>query len=114
MCFTVLIISYGDANVKGLRHNNFEYVWCGTIVQSEQSWGWVGFLWNVTSGGAWSWWVCTKRCVERFGFCGRRGGKKSDKWGERLCASGLGSGIGIGGGNDGGKRVRWEAVVSKK
>lgn len=52
MCFTVLIISYGGANVKGLRHNNFEYVWCGTIVQSVQSWdGWF-FLWNVTSGGA--------------------------------------------------------------
>ena len=52
MCFTVIIISYGGANVKGLRHNNFEYVWCGTIVQSVQSWdGWF-FLWNVTSGGA--------------------------------------------------------------
>ena len=68
MCFTVLIIPYEGANVKGLRHNNFEYVWCGTIVQSVQSWLWVGFLWNVTSGGVWSWWVCTKRCVERFGF----------------------------------------------
>ena len=34
--------------------------------------------------------------------------------GERMYASGLGSGIGVGGGNDGGKRVRWEAVVSKK
>lgn len=32
----------------------------------------------------------------------------------RECASGLGSGIGVGGGNDDGKRVRWEAVVSKK
>lgn len=31
-----------------------------------------------------------------------------------MCASGLGIGIGVGGGNDGGKRVRWEAVVSKK
>ena len=81
MCFTVLIISYGGANVKDLRHNNFEYVCGGTIVQNEQSWGWAGFLWNVTSGGVWSWWVCTKRCVERFGFCGRRGGKKSDKLG---------------------------------
>lgn len=48
------------------------------------------------------------------GFCGRRGGKKSDKWGWWMCASGLGSGIGFGGGNDDGKRVRWEAVVSKK
>ena len=40
--------------------------------------------------------------------------KSRTSWGERLCASGLGSGIGVGGGNDGGKRVRWEAVVSKK
>ena len=40
--------------------------------------------------------------------------KSRTGWGERLCASGLGSGIGVGGGNDGGKRVRWEAVVSKK
>ena len=32
----------------------------------------------------------------------------------RECASGLGIGIGVGGGNDGGKRVRWEEVVSKK
>ena len=44
MCFTVLIIPYEGANVKDLRHNNFEYVWYGTIVQSEQSWLWVGFL----------------------------------------------------------------------
>ena len=34
--------------------------------------------------------------------------------GWRWCASGGGWGIGVGGGNDGGKRVRWEAVVSKK
>ena len=32
----------------------------------------------------------------------------------REYASGSGSGIGVGGGNDGGKRVRWEEVVSKK
>ena len=50
-------------------------------MQSVQSWGWAGFLWNVTSGEVCSWWVCTKRCVERFGFCGRWGGKKSDKLG---------------------------------
>ena len=81
MCFTVLIIPYGGENVKGLRHNNFEYVWCGTIVQSVQSWVWVGFLWNVTRSGVWNWWVCTKRCGNEYGFCGRRGGKKSDKWG---------------------------------
>lgn len=31
-----------------------------------------------------------------------------------MCANGLGSRIGVGGGNDGGKRVRWDAVVSKK
>ena len=48
------------------------------------------------------------------GFGGRRGGKSRTSWGERLCASGLGSGIGVGGGNDSGKRVRWEEVVSKK
>ena len=42
--------------------------------------GWA-FLWNVTSGGAWSWGVCTKRCVERFGFWRGRGGEKSDKLG---------------------------------
>ena len=48
------------------------------------------------------------------GFCGRRAVKSRTSWGERLCASGSGSGIGVGGGNDGGKRVRWEAVVSKK
>ena len=41
-------------------------------------------------------------------------GKSRTSWGERMCASGLGSGIGVGGGNDGGKRVCWEAVVSKK
>ena len=50
-------------------------------MQSVQSWGWAGFLWNVTSGGVWSWGVCTKRCVRWYGFCGRRGGKKSDKLG---------------------------------
>lgn len=90
MCFTVLIIPFWSANVKDLRHNIFEYVWLETIVQSEQSWGWVGFLWNVTSGGAWSWWVCTKRCVEGFGFCGRRGGKKSDKLGRAVVCKWVG------------------------
>ena len=40
--------------------------------------------------------------------------KSRTSWGERLCASGSGSGIGVGGGNDGGKRVCGEAVVSKK
>ena len=79
MCFTVLSITYISANVKDLRHITFEYVRCGTFVQSEQRWLRVGFLWNVTSVGVWSWWVCTKRCVERFEFCGRRGGEKSDK-----------------------------------
>lgn len=90
MCFTVLIIPYGGANVKSLRHNNFEYVWCRTIVQSVQSWGWAGFLWNVTSGGVWSWAVCTKRCVRWFGFCGRRGGKKSDKLGKAVVCKWVG------------------------
>ena len=47
-------------------------------------------------------------------FAGDGAVKSRTSWGERLCASGLGSGIGVGGGNDGGKRVRWEAVVSKK
>ena len=48
------------------------------------------------------------------GFGGGRGGKSRTSVDWRMCASGLGSGIGVGGGNDGGKRVRWEAVVSKK
>ena len=48
------------------------------------------------------------------GFAGDGAGKSRTSWGERLCASGLGSGIGVGGGNDGGKRVCGEAVVSKK
>ena len=47
-------------------------------------------------------------------FAGHGAGKSRISWGERLCASGLGNGIGVGGGNDGGKRVCWEAVVSKK
>lgn len=96
MCFTVLIIPYGGANVKGLRHNNFEYVWCGTIVQSVQSWLWVGFLWNVTSGGAWSWWVCTKRCVERFGFWRGTGrGKVGQVWTGGCVQVGWGVGSGL-------------------
>ena len=48
------------------------------------------------------------------GFAGDGVGKSRISWGWRLCASGLGSRIGVGGGNDGGKWVRWEAVVSKK
>ena len=48
------------------------------------------------------------------GFAGDGVGKSRISWGWRLCASGLGSRIGVGGGNDGGKRVRWDAVVSKK
>ena len=47
-------------------------------------------------------------------FAGDGAGKSRTSWGERMCASGSGSRIGVGGGNDGGKRVRWEAVVSKK
>ena len=47
-------------------------------------------------------------------LAGDGAGKVGQVWGERMCASGLGSRIGVGGGNDGGKRVRWEAVVSKK
>ena len=90
MCFTVLIISYWSANVKDLRHIIFEYVRCGTFVQSEQSWLRVGFLWNVTSDGAWSWGVCTKRCVERFGFLRETGGKKSDKLGRAVVCKWVG------------------------
>lgn len=48
------------------------------------------------------------------GFAGDGEGKSRTSVDWRMCASGLGSGIGVGGGNDGGKRVRWEAVVSKK
>lgn len=47
-------------------------------------------------------------------FAGDGEGKSRTSVDWRMCASGLGSGIGVGGGNDGGKRVRWEAVVSKK
>ena len=47
-------------------------------------------------------------------FAGDGAVKSRTGWGERMCASGSGSEIGVGGGNDGGKRVRWEAVVSKK
>ena len=65
--------------------------------------------WGVELGSLYK----TVREVVRV-FAGDGVVKSRTSWGERLCASGLGSGIGVGGGNDGGKRVRWEAVVSKK
>ena len=95
MCFTVLIIPFWSANVKDLRHIIFEYVCGGTIVQSVQSWLWVGFLWNVTSGGVWSWGVCTKRCVKRFGFWRDTGWEKVGQIGESGCVQ-VGRGVGSG------------------
>ena len=53
-------------------------------------------------------------CGEVRVLAGDGEGKSRTSWGGRMCASGSGSRIGVGGGNDGGKRVRWEAVVSKK
>ena len=84
-------------------------------MQSVQSWGWAGFFvecdewWGVELVGLHK----TVRGEVRF-LAGDGVGKSRISWGERLCASGSGSRIGVGGGNDGGKRVCWEAVVSKK
>ena len=65
--------------------------------------------WGVELGSLYK----TVREVVRV-FAGDGAVKSRTGWEERLCASGSGSGIGVGGGNDGGKRVRWEEVVSKK
>ena len=71
-------------------------------MKREECWGVeLGSLYKIVRGGV--------RVLAGDGAV-----KSRTNWGERLCASGSGCGIGVGGGNDGGKRVRWEAVVSKK
>lgn len=65
--------------------------------------------WDVELGGLYK----TVRLVVRV-FAGNGAVKSQTSGVGRECASGLGIGVGFGGGNDGGKRVRWEGVVSKK
>ena len=76
---------------------------CGGIfVECDECWGVeLGSLYKTVRG-------------EVRVLAGDGEGKSRTSWGKRMCASGLGNGIGVGGGNDGGKRVCWEAVVSKK